>query len=173
MPRPDKVAEVEELKGRFAQGSVVLVDYGGLSAPECVELRRMLRKEKGRVEFRVVKNTLARLAAREAGAEALVEYLQGPNALVVGYDDPLVAFRAAKDAARRFSLRIKAGLFEGAVVPAEEAEWYANLPSREELLAQLARAMEGPLRKIAWALWGIIRGLAVALAEVQKQKEAA
>jgi large subunit ribosomal protein L10 len=170
MPRPDKVAEVEELKGRFAQGSVVLVDYRGLSAPECVELRRMLRKE--RAEFRVVKNTLARLAAGEAGAEPLVEYLQGPNALVVGYDDPLVAFRAAWKCARRFSLRIKAGLFEGSAVPPEEVEWYANLPSREELLAQLAGAMNGPIRGLYWALTGIIRGLVVALAEVHK-KEAA
>ncbi|HIE48176.1 TPA: 50S ribosomal protein L10, partial [Candidatus Bipolaricaulota bacterium] len=74
MPRPEKVAQVEELKEKLSQArSVVLVDFLGLTASECVELRRLMRARG--VEFRVVKNTLARIAAREAGADFLVDYL--------------------------------------------------------------------------------------------------
>jgi len=171
MPRPEKVAQVEELKEKLAQArAVVLVDYLGLSAPEMVELRRLMR-ERG-VEFRVVKNTLTRIAAQEVGAEFLIEYLRGPNAIVVGRDDPTVPFKVSRECAKKYShFRVKVGLFEGEPVPPEEVEWYATLPSREELLARLAGGLAGPIRGLAVALAGIIRGLAVALAEVQKQKE--
>jgi len=171
MPRPEKVAQVEELKEKFAGArSVVLVDYLGLTASECVELRRLMRAQG--VEFRVVKNTLARIAAREAGAEFLVDYLTGPNAIVVGRDDPTVPYKVARECAKKFShFRVKAGLFEGEPVPPEQVDWYATLPSREELLARLAGGLAGPIRGLAVALAGIIRGLAVALSEVKKQKE--
>ncbi len=171
MPRPEKVAQVEELKERLSQArSVVLVDYLGLTASECVELRRLMRARG--VEFRVVKNTLARIAAQEAGADFLVEYLKGPNAIVVGRDDPTVPYKVARECAKKFShFRVKAGLFEGEPVPPEQVDWYATLPSREELLARLAGGLAGPIRGLAVALAGIIRGLAVALSEVKKQKE--
>ena len=171
MPRPEKVAQVEELKEKLSGArSVVLVDYLGLTASECVELRRLMRARG--VEFRVVKNTLARIAAREAGAEFLVEYLTGPNAIVVGRDDPTVPYKVARECAKKYPhFRVKVGLFEGEPVPPEQVEWYATLPSREELLARLVGGLAGPIRGLAVALSGIIRGLAVALAEVKKQKE--
>jgi len=171
MPRPEKVAQVEELKEKLAQArSVVLVDYLGLTASECVELRRLMRKQG--VEFRVIKNTLARRAAREVGAEFLLDYLQGPNAIVVGGDDPTVPYRVSRECANKYGhFRIKAGLFEGEPVPPEQVEWYATLPSREELLGRLAGGLAGPIRGLAVALSGIIRGLVVALSEVKQQKE--
>lgn len=171
MPRPEKVAQVEALKERLSQArAVVLVDYLGLTAPECVELRRLMR-QRG-VEFRVVKNTLARIAAQEVGADFLVDYLTGPNAILIGRDDPTVPYKVARECAKKYKhFRVKAGLFEGEPVPPDQVEWYATLPSREELLARLAGGLAGPIRGLAVALAGIIRGLAVALSEVKKQKE--
>jgi len=172
MPRPEKVAQVQNLKEKFskAQG-LVLVEYQGIPAPEMVRLREFL-KERG-LEFRVIKNTLARIAALEVGLEGLAEYLRGPNAIVVGYDDPAVPFRAVRELRKDFpQLRVKVGLFEGETIPPQEADKIAELPSREELLARLAWAMAGPIRGLAVALSGIIRKLAVVLAEVQKRKEA-
>jgi large subunit ribosomal protein L10 len=169
MPKPEKVAQVEELKERFIRArGVVLMDYLGLSAQEYSALRRFLR-EQG-VEFQVVKNTLARRAAQAAGAEFLVDYFTGPNAIVVGYDDPAAAFRASRECAKRFKVRVKAGLFDRALVSPAEVEWYANLPSRDELVGRLAMAMASPMRGLAVALAGVIRKLAVVLAEVQKKK---
>lgn len=171
MPRPEKLAQVEELKEKLAQArSVVLVDYLGLTASECVELRRLMRKEG--VEFRVVKNTLARRAAQEVGAGFLVDYLRGPNAIVLGRDDPTLPYKVSRECAKRYGrFQIKAGLFEGEPVPPDKVDWYATLPSREELLARLAGGLAGPIRGLAVALSGIIRGLALALAEVKRQKE--
>ncbi|MBC7093861.1 50S ribosomal protein L10 [Candidatus Bipolaricaulota bacterium] len=170
MPKPEKVAAVEELKQRLSRArTVVLVDYRGLPAPDITELRRFVRKQG--VEFRVVKNTLAKRAAEEAGFGYLADFLRGPNALVLGEGDPAIPFRVARECARRFpQFQVKAGVFDGQPVAPAEVDWYANLPSREELLARLAGALAGPMRGLAVALSGVVRKLAVVLAEVQKQK---
>ncbi len=171
MPRPEKVAQVEELKEKLSQArSVVLVDYLGLTANECVELRRLVRARG--LEFRVVKNTLARIAAQEAGADFLVEYLRGPNAILIGRDDPTVPYKVAREVAKKYEhFNVKAGLFEGEPVAPDQVDWYANIPSREELLARLAGGLAGPIRGLAVALSGIIRNFVVVLEEVRKQKE--
>lgn len=172
MPKPEKVAQVQALKEKLskAQG-VVLVAYLGIPAPEMVELREFM-KEKG-LEFRVIKNTLTRIAAEELGLNDLARYLRGPNAIVIGYDDPTVPFRAVRESRKKFpQLEVKVGIFEGEILPPEEADKIAELPSREELLARLAGAVAGPIRGLAVVLAGILRKLAVALSEVQKKKEA-
>ncbi|MCD6540537.1 50S ribosomal protein L10 [Candidatus Bipolaricaulota bacterium] len=172
MPKPEKVAQVQALKEKLskAQG-VVLVEYLGIPAPEMVELREFM-KEKG-LEFRVIKNTLTRIAAEELGLNDLARYLRGPNAIVIGYDDPTVPFRAVRESRKKFpQLEVKVGIFEGEILPPEEADKIAELPSREELLARLAGAVAGPIRGLAVVLAGILRKLAVALSEVQKVKEA-
>ncbi len=172
MPRPEKVAQVEELKERFTRArALVLLDYRGLPGPELTELRRFLRKQG--VELRVVKNTLARKAAEEVGLTQLGPVLKGPNALIFGEGDPALPFRMARECVKRYpTLQVKAGVFEGQAVSGPEVEWYANLPTREELLARLAGALAGPMRGLAFALAGILRKLPVVLSEVQKKKEA-
>ncbi|MFO8034495.1 MAG: 50S ribosomal protein L10 [Candidatus Bipolaricaulota bacterium] len=170
MPRPDKIEQVEELKDRLSQASgVVLVDYLGLSAPQMVELRRSLRQQG--VQFQVVKNTLARLAAQQAGVDFLLDYLHGPNGIVVGSDNPTAPFRAARECARKYQrFSIKVGLYSGEPIPPEQVEWIATLPSEQELHARLAGALNGPIQGMAVALGGVIRKPAVALSEVEKLK---
>jgi len=172
MPRPDKVAQVEELKERLARApSLVVVDYRGLPGPEATALRRFLRNQG--VEFRVVKNTLAKRAAAAAGVPGLAPALKGPNALLLGQGDPALPFRMARECTKRYpNLQIKAGVFEGQPVSAKEVEFYATLPTREELLARLAGALSGPMRGLALALAGVVRKLPAALSQLEKKKGA-
>lgn len=172
MPRQEKVAAVEELRAKLARArAVVVVDYRGLSGPDITTLRRIVRKQG--VELKVVKNTLTQIAAREAGVEGFPASLTGTNALLLGEGDPAVAFRVARDCARKYpQLKVKAGVFDGSAVSASEADWYATLPTREELLGRLAGSLAGPMRGLAVALSGVMRKLVVALSEVEKKKGA-
>jgi len=100
MPRPEKVAIVEELADKLLKGQgVVLADYRGLSVKEITALRSELRKVG--VEFKVVKNTLTRLAARKANLEELESVLVGPTAIAFGYDDPVAVAKAISDFAKK------------------------------------------------------------------------
>lgn len=172
MPRPEKVAAVEELRERLARASaVVVLDYRGLPGGEMTDLRRFARRQG--VELKVVKNTLTRLAAQEAGIGSVLTELTETNALLLGEGDPALPFRVARECVRRYpTLKVKAGLFDRAPVSAAEADFYANLPTREELLAKLAGALAAPIRGLAVALSGVTRKLAVALSEVQRKKGA-
>jgi len=172
MPKPEKIAAVEELQKKFAQSpAVVVVAFQGIPAAEMTALRREVRKRG--VEIRGVKNTLARLAAEKAGVSGLGEFLRGPNLVIIGRDDPTVPFKVALEVAQKYPsfFQVRGGVFSGELVTADQVRWYATLPSREELLARLAGAMTGPVRGLVFVLSGILRKLVVALSEVQKTKE--
>lgn len=172
MPKPEKIALVQELREKLAQASgVVVMGFQEIPAAEMTALRREVRRRG--VEMRVVKNTLARRAAEEAGLSELGQFFRGPNLLVIGRDDPTVPFKLALEFTKKYpnSFRVRGGVFSGEVVPAEEVQWYATLPSREELLARLAGNMLGPVRGLVFSLAGILRKLVVVLSEIQKAKE--
>jgi large subunit ribosomal protein L10 len=147
------------------------LDYRGLSGPDITALRRFVRKQG--VELRVVKNTLTQIAARDAKVLGFPPALTGPNAVLLGEGDPAVPFRVARECARRYpQLKVKAGVFDNLPVSAAEADWYATLPTRDELLGRLAGALAGPIRGLAVTLSGVTRKFAAALSEVQKKKGA-
>lgn len=173
MARPEKAVVVEELKDKLSRAqAVVLTDYRGLNVQEITELRRQLR-EAG-VEYKVVKNTLATLAAKEVELDDLEQYLNGPTALAFGYDEPVSAAKIINEFARLHKeLEIKGGVLEGNVIGLEAVLDLAALPPREELLAMVARAVQGPIAGLANALQGILRNLAYALDAVREQKEGA
>ncbi|HIC96733.1 TPA: 50S ribosomal protein L10 [Candidatus Bipolaricaulota bacterium] len=174
MPNPKKKKEQELalLEEKFQRSkALVFTGFSGLSAQEMVELRRLFRKNQ--LEYRVVKNTLARLAARRAGLE-IEEFLVGPTGVLISYSDAVVPFKVATEVAKRYKqYEIKGGLLEGHPVAAAEAAKIAALPGREELLARLAFVLQAPIQKLAGDLDSILRRLAVALNEVRKQKEQA
>lgn len=172
MPRQEKVTAVEDLREKLSRArSVVVLDYRGLSGPDITTLRRLVRKQG--VELKVVKNTLTRIAASEAGIQGFPSALTGTNALLLGEGDPAVPFRVARDCARKYpQLKVKAGVFDSLAVSASEADWYAALPTREVLLGRLAGALAGPMRGLAVTLSGVMRKLAVALSEAEKKKGA-
>lgn len=173
MPKPEKVAVVEELKDKLSRSQgVILTDYRGLDVAQITELRRRLR-EAG-VEYKVVKNTLTLLAARQVDLADLEQYLTGPTAIAFGYDDPVTPAKILNGFAREHDdLEIKAGVLQGAIIDVDQVKALAELPSREELLAQVCRAMQGPIAGVVNVLQGTIRNLVYALDAIRRKKEEA
>ena len=172
MPTQAKIDEVARLKEKFESAvSLVLADYRGVNANEMVELREKFTKEG--LEYRVVKDTLARIAAEQAGIEGLSDLFEGPIGIALAYDDPAIAFKLSDECRKTYSpnYTLKGGVFEGAVVPEDEVAKYAALPTREELLTKLAYLLASPMRMMAFMLQAKIRELAVVLNEVKKQRE--
>jgi large subunit ribosomal protein L10 len=172
MPTQQKSEEVARLKEMFKKAvSLVLADYRGLTANEMVELREKFTKQG--LEYRVVKDTLARIAANEAGIEDIAEFFAGPIGVAFSYEDPAIAFKLSEECRKKYTPRYapKAGVFDGVLVIEGEIAKYATLPSREELLAKLAMVLSGPMRALAVVLQAKVRELAVVLSEVRKQRE--
>ncbi|MBS3788268.1 50S ribosomal protein L10 [Candidatus Bipolaricaulota bacterium] len=166
-----KEKEVEELRDKFERAEgVVLSDYRGISANDMVKLRESFTKEG--IEYRVVKNTLASIAAEEAGLEDLPELLDGPIAVAVGYEDPVLPFKITSDTAEKFdAFSAKGGVIEGDMVAPEEIEAISKLSSKEELLANFATGLKSPIRKLAVVLKARVKDLTVVLDQVLKAKE--
>ena len=150
MIKEQKVAEIKE-KLEKSQ-AVILSSYQGLTVEEDTQLRKTLR-EAG-VEYRVYKNTLVTLAARELGMDAGIEkYLEGPVSIAFGYDDATAPARILNDFAKDHNkLELKAGIVEGKVADAKELAKYASIPSRETLLTMIAAGLKSPLRDVAICL---------------------
>ena len=163
------VAEVKEKLER-SQG-VVLTDYRGLNVTEVTELRNKLR-EAG-VEYKVIKNTLTRLAANQVGIEGLDPYLEGPTGIAFGIEDPVSPAKILAEFAKTHkSLEIKAGILEGKVISFDAVQALADLPSREVLLAKVLAGMQTPMYGFAGVLHANLRNLVYVLDAVRQQKEA-
>ena len=149
MAREDKVAEVAEVRDRIgASAATLLTHYRGLSVKDLAELRRELRQ--ANAELRVVKNTLAKRAAADAGVAGLDDLFEGPASLVSCAEDPVGPAKALKRFAKDHpDLVIRGGYLDGSVMDAEETVRLADLASREELLAKLAGLMQGALSGFA------------------------
>ena len=144
MARPDKVTAVAELTEDFRSATAtVLTEYRGLSVTSMKKLRRDLGVT---TKYAVVKNTLTKIAAKEAGFDVPAELLTGPSALAFIKGDPIVAAKSLRDFAKENPfLVIKGGIYEGKTVSAAEIYKLADLESREVLLAKLAGAMKAIL----------------------------
>ena len=172
--KEQKAEQVELLAEKLKKAKVaVLTDYRGLTVSQMQELRGRLRT--GEVEYRVVKNTLARRAAEAAGVPALEKELEGPVAIAFGYDDLSLPSKLINDFVRatRLKLDVKGGLVEGRVFSPDQVKQLADLPSRESLISQLAGTMLSPVAQLAGALQMPLSMLAGALESYQKKLEAA
>lgn len=149
--REEKAALVEEIAGKLAQSkSAVVTDYRGLTVAEVTELRKQLR-EAG-IEYRVLKNTLTRLATAKSSMTDLDVYLKGPSAIAFGIEDAVTPAKILNGFANKVkTLEIKGGIVEGKLVDAEGIKELANLPSREGLLSMLLSVLQAPLRNLAYA----------------------
>jgi len=149
MARPDKAATVAELADRFRDSNAaVLTEYRGLTVAQLTTLRSTLKEH---ATYTVVKNTLTKLAAKEAGVTAFDGQLAGPSAVAFVTGDPVEAAKGLRDFARTNpQLVIKAGLLDGNAMTADEIRQLADLESREVLLAKLAGAMKASLTKAAY-----------------------
>jgi large subunit ribosomal protein L10 len=145
MARPDKTAAVAELTEGFrSSNAAVLTEYRGLTVAQLKTLRRSLGAD---TSYAVVKNTLTRIAAREAGVTAFDGLLQGPSAIAFVKGDPVEAAKSLRDFARTHPmLVIKGGIYEGKALSPAEITKLADLESREVLLAKMAGALLASLQ---------------------------
>ncbi len=169
--RKQKEKKVQEIKKDLESSQViVLTDYRGLTVAKMNKLRRTLEEEG--IRYKVVKNTLTKLAAQEVGLEGLDPYMEGPVAIAYGYDDPVTPIKLlVKFAKENDELDIKGGILENQVMDEIQMRRLADLPPKEVLLAQVAGAFQAPMAGMVNALQGNIRNLVYVLNAVKEQKE--
>lgn len=174
---PKKEAQVASIKETLekAQGAV-FTSYKGLTVAQDTALRRKLRA--AGVSYSVVKNTMTKLAAEQAGIEGLEEHLEGTTALAVSFEDAVAPAKAIADFIKENKLdeaeilTVKAGIVDGKVITAAEVKALASLPSKEVLLAKLLGSMQSPIAGTVNVLQGVIRNAVYVFEAVRKQKEA-
>jgi large subunit ribosomal protein L10 len=169
MPKPEKVEKVKELAQRFEVSSgVMFAEFRGLTVKDATELRRALRVAD--TSMRVVKNTLARLAAQQAGVEGAAAILEGPTAVAFFRGDAVAGAKTLLDLTRRFpALVVKGAVLEGHVMDAEQARGLATLESKEISVAKLAGMLQAPVARISYLLRAPLQRIAYALAERGRQ----
>lgn len=148
MNRQEKEKAIADLQDSFRRASVALVTTGqGLDVPTVQALRRSLRKAGG--EFKVAKNTLAKLAIRETDFQALDSTFQGPTGIVFGYADPVsVAKILVKFSEDHQELSVAGGVLGRQFLAETEVKSLASLPSREVVLAQLLGLLQAPATQL-------------------------
>jgi large subunit ribosomal protein L10 len=172
-PRPEKVATVAEIAEKLsAAPAVFLTEYRGMTVGALAALRGSLR-EVG-AEHKVYKNTLAKLAVRQAGLEVLDELLVGPMSITFTGTDTVGAAKALQNASRGNPLLVlKGGALGTSALSADDVKALAELPSRDELLARMAGALQAPLVKTAGLLQALPRNFAYGLSALIDSKQAA
>lgn len=170
MARADKVRRVDRMLSGMTEASVMyLMDFQGLTVAEITDLRRRLNG--AGASLQVVKNTLARRAAAQAGLEGIDELLSGPSAVVYCQEDAVAAAKIIQAFIReKRKSAIKGGFLKQKNITAGQVEQMATLPSREELIALVVGGIARPLYGLATVLNGPMRGLVVALDRVREQK---
>ncbi len=171
MPQANKIAKLEEINESLEKAkSIFLTDFSGLTVEEITRLRKEFRK--ANVKYLVVKNTLARISAKEHGYEALVPFLNGPTGLAIALDDPVAPVRIIFDFKKdKDKPSIKAAYLEGELLDQKAAEEVRNIPSREILLAQLVSAMASPISGFIGGLQAIMSNFANVLNAIKDKKE--
>lgn len=172
MPRAEKVEAVEEISSRLSEArAALLTEYRGLSVTELAEIRRALREADA--DYKVCKNTLARIAARQVGFDDLAALLQGPTAIAFVKGDAVEAAKALDDATRRFPvLALKGGVLDGRVIDAEETRQLARLEPRDVQLAKLALLLQSPVQQTAGLLSAPLRSLGSMLVQLLDERRA-
>jgi len=170
MPTEAKRETVAELTEAARGASAIIVsEYRGLKVSEIGEIRRNLRKQN--VTYHVVKNRLMKIAAKDAGVDALGSLLTGPTAIAFAHGDEAAAAKALIDAVRPFKLvKVTGAVLGSRVVDADGVARLSQLPSRDVLLAQVAGAIAAPLSTVAGLFEAPLRdvpGLVQALADRQ------
>lgn len=173
MPTEKKEKIVQGLEEVFSKATVgVITDYRGLKTPELNLLRRKLRENNA--EYKVVKNSLAQIAAKKTGHGYLDDTLKGPVGVAFGYGDAANTVKVISDFLRtsKSSLKMSWGFMDERVLSGQELDTLAKLPSREVLLAKVVGGMQAPIYGIVSVLAAPLRGLAQVLQARVNQMEA-
>jgi large subunit ribosomal protein L10 len=174
MPTEAKARAIDEIAQKLRDSKVaIFTNYRGLTVKDMADLRGRMRPAK--VDYQVVKNTLTRFAAQKAEIDVdLSAILEGPTAIVFGYDDVVQAAKAINDYARTSRvLEIKAGLLENRLLSVAEITSLATLPAKPQLQAQMLGTLTAPIQNLLSVLNGTSRNLMNVLAARQRELEAA
>ncbi len=171
MPRPEKVQAVQDIREKLESAEAVfLTEYRGLSVKAVQELRRALRDSGA--EYKVVKMTLARRAAGDAGIAGLDDHLVGPTALAFANRDPVATAKALKEFSKTGdALVLKVGYLSGQILTPEEVSRLAEIEPREVLLAKFAGAAKAPLYAAAGMFASFTRSAASMFSQLLDKKE--
>jgi len=162
---------IESISSRMKSAkTMIFADYRGLTVEQDTELRRALRN--AGVEYKVVKNTLTKFAAKENGLEELYPYLNGPTSMASSDTDPVAPAKVLCEFAKKYEhFQLKVGVVEGRVTDINGIKALADLPSREELIARVLGGFNAPISGLVNVLNGNIRGLVVALNAIAEKKQ--
>ena len=168
--REEKSQEVSELSEQIGKaGNAFLIDFKGITVPQVTELRKQVRDSQS--GYVVVKNTLALIALKDSPIIGMKEQFTGPTAIAYNAKDAVGLAKALTKFAKDVpAVRFKGALLNGQVVPADQIQAIANLPSREELVSKLLFLLQSPIRGLAIVLNANIRNLAVVLDQIGKQR---
>jgi large subunit ribosomal protein L10 len=171
MATPEKESIVSEIAEIFEKAkSVFVTDFKGLNVELMIELRQKCREAS--VNYRVIKNTLAQLAAKKADWNEIVDYFQGPSAIAYSYEDPSAPARVISEFAKKVEKpKIKMALFEGNFYSPENVKEVASLPSKSVLLAQFVGGIHAPIQGVVSGLNGLFQKLIITLDAVRGVKE--
>jgi large subunit ribosomal protein L10 len=170
LERKDKETFVSDIKLLLEKAQATfVVDYQGIDVETMNSLRRDLRKVNA--DFRVVKNRLLKLASNETQTACIKEYLKGPCALAITYDDVVGAAKLLVEKDKKLEkLKLKMGQVGGKAINVDQIKRLAELPSREVLLSQLLSAMQGVPTSLVRALNGVVLNLLYVLKSIETQK---
>jgi len=149
VPKPEKVQLVQELKEKLEKATMtVSVSFSGITVAEINQLRHRLRQ--AGMEYRVVKNTLLRLAAQQAHKEEIVRVVEGPTAVIFTYGDPVETAKVLEENLRGApaGLVVRGAIMDGTVLGPEALRELAQLPPRSQLLAELLGQLQGPMASL-------------------------
>jgi len=168
-PRKKKAEELEQLKKDLASAkNLVVSQFQGMTVEQDTELRQKIRATNS--DYKVVKNTLARIAAKGTPVEGVAGSFRGPTAIAFNESDPVALAKALTAYAKTNPLFVfRAGMVEGRVVNIADLSAIASLPSKEELIAKLLFILNAPAQRIAVATNGVARNLAVVVKQAVEQ----
>jgi large subunit ribosomal protein L10 len=170
-PKNKKQEELNELKKDLAEAkNIVVTEFKGITVAQDTELRQKIRATGSK--YRVVKNKLAKIAAKGTPAEALAKVLQGSTSIAYNNTDPVALAKALTAYAKTNPVFVfKSGMVEGRVVNLADLTAIASLPSKEELIAKLLFLLNAPAQRIAVATNGVARNLAIVVGQAVEQKK--
>jgi large subunit ribosomal protein L10 len=169
--KQEKSRIVSELQDKFGKAKgIVFTDYRGLNVEELTGLRIALRASA--VEYKVVKNTLAKRAAEGTPVNAAKDIFSGPIGIAIGYDDPVLVVKKVLEYSKtNEKLEIKGGVVEGGVYTPQQIKAISALPPREVQLAMLVGAMQSPLSKLAGLLNSTLTQFMYAMEGLKNKKQ--
>ena len=170
MPSKKNIQQVENLKEEIKDvNAMFITDFKGLTVEELNSVRRKL--ESVNAKYRVVKNTLFKIAVKETEYEQLSDFMVGTNGAVFVYGDVVETCKVLNDAIKEFdAFQFKTGVVEGKIISEDNLKVLATLPPREVLLAQFLSVMLGPIRGLVTVLSGVPRNLLYALKAIEEKK---